>query len=1080
MVTDPNLIPDTLQMKFDDGFIAYINGTRVASANAPAVADHNSNSTAQNPDALAVEYQDFDLSAFSDVLNVGTNTLAIHMLNTGPGSSDLLAVPNLTLTSGGLIEPVLVGALTSPTPGLPNTSLLASDVQFSQTGGVYANTFQLVMTAGPNEFIRYTIDGTNPDESSLIYTGPITVSDTVQFRARAYGAQGQVGRITTDTFVRSTQSVVDFDSDLPVIVLENFGQGIPDRDFQDATLTLYDVDPQTGRSSLSNPADFTTVIGQHRRGKSTFGQPKYNLRLELRDNFGQDQNESLLGMPSESDWILYAPFTIDRSMIRHSLIYDLGRQSGDWASRTRFVEVYSNTEGGVLDDADYFGVYVLMEVIKRDDNRVDIAELTPTQDSEPEITGGYLLQIDQIDEDDPPGSYWDATIPGTSNDLPTGPSVFFHSDPERSELTTDQTDYIRGYVQDSIDALYGPNSTDPNVGYAAYFDVDSAVKFHIFNAFTGNPDAFRLSTYLTKDRGGKLEHGPLWDFDRGMGPDEDDRTDDPTKWMVDEKYFWVTQYWRQFFEDPDFTQQWADQWQSLRQTVFSDANLLATVDSLAGPLDESQARNAARWSGAAPNGGPLADPGLNGWEGEISHLKNWLLTRADWIDQRTLAQPQYSQPPGNVALNSQVTLSVPSGSQVYYTSDGSDPRADGGGVSASAQLYNGPITISQTTQIIARAFDSSRDESPVPTPDADQIGQWSGANEGLFSVEQPADPSSLRITELHYHPGNPTQAELGLVPGAADNDFEFIELKNISTDTISLNGVTFDTGVTFDFTTSSVTSLAPQETIVVVEDLAAFEARYGNTPLVAGEWSGGLSNSGEQIVLSDSSGAIIHSFSYSDDAPWATGADGDGPSLVVIDTDGDYNDSGNWRLSAITNGSPGEELIFAPGDYNLDLLVDQSDYDFWVSSFGQTVSPGLGADGNNNGVIDAADYTVWRDNYFPGSAVSQSTATAETSTPESTTSTAVKSEDLSDRDNGFALLSAPSPAAVQPGATNREPTTPSATQGDDALLLLLAESSNSAQAPDADANDEALAEEEEAEEEKPLAVSLTDEAAELS
>ena len=1033
-VPNAEFVPDTLQMKFDDGFIAYLNGTRIASANAPANPTYQSVSTDQNPDAFAVEYADFDLSAYPDVLNVGTNTLAIHMLNTGPGSSDLLAVPNLTLTSGGLIEPVLTGALTNPTPGLPNTSLLASDVQFSQVGGVFANNFQLSLTAGAGEFIRYTTDGTNPDETSPLYTGPITVSDTVQIRARAFGAQGQVGRVQVDTFVRSAQSVVDFDSDLPVIVLENFGQGVPDRDFQDASFSLYDIDPNTGRSSLSNTADFTSVIGQHRRGKSTFDQPKYNLRLELRDQFGADQNESLLGMPSESDWILYAPFTIDRAMIRNALTYDLGRQAGDWAPRTRFVEVYSNTDGGVLSDTDYFGVYVLMEVIKRDNDRVDIEELTPSQNSAPEITGGYLVQIDQVDEDDPADSYWDAVIPGSGNDLPTGPSYFFHSDPERRELTNAQTDYIRGYIQDAVDALYGANSTDPNVGYAAYFGVDSAVKFHLFNAFTGNPDAFRLSTYLTKDRGGKLEHGPLWDFDRGMGPDLDNRTEDPTKWMVDEKYFWVTQYWRQFFEDPDFTQLWADEWQELRETVFSDANLTATVDALANPLDESQVRNAVRWSGAAPNGGPLADPGLTGWEGEISHLKNWLLMRADWIDQRTLAQPGFGAEPGNVPLNTQVSLSVPSGSQVWYTLDGSDPRADGGGVAPGAIFYSGPITISQTTQITARAFNSSRDASPVNSSNADEIGQWSGINQGLFSVELPADPSSLRITELHYHPANATPGELAAVPGAEDNDFEFIELKNVSANAISLNGVTFDIGITFDFTTSSVTSLAPGETVVVVEDLAAFEARYGTSPLVAGQWSGSLSNSGEAIVLTDSQGAVIHSFSYSDDAPWPTLADGDGPSLVVVDTEGDYSAPTNWRLSAVPNGTPGVEIEFLPGDYNRDLDVDQQDYQVWLNGFGSVVTSGLGADGNGDGVIDSADYTVWRDHQGQSAAAPAFSSVIVTPGP-SAPSEPLESDSAAEIDSGFALLSTPTTNSPLTDESTGD-TPPQDIASDSALLLL--------------------------------------------
>ncbi len=913
-ITNPDTLLDKLQMKYDDGFIAYINGTRVASANAPATGVYNSVATADHPDGQAVVYENFDLSSYSHLLNLGTNSLAIHALNRSP-SSDMLSVPNLLLTSGGPIDPPLIGQLEAPTPGLPNTNLRASDVSFSRVGGVFVGSFQLSMTASAGETIYYTTDGTNPDSNSQIYTGPVTVNATTQVRARAYGSAGQVGPILTATYVQSTSSVATFNSDLPVIVLDNFNQGVPDREFQDSSFALYDVDPGTGRSSLTNPADITSVIGQHKRGKSTFGSQddKPNLRIELRDEFGADQNISLLGLPSESDWILYAPWTIDRAMARHALIYDLSRQTGTWAPRTRFVEVYSNFTGGTLSDNDYRGVYVLMEVIKRDDSRVDISELTPTQNSAPEITGGYILQIDEEAPDgDPNDESW-LTSRGTNA---TG-GYFNHSEPERLDLTLAQRDYIRDYVQDAEDALYGPNFTDSVLGYEAYFDVDAAIDFHIFNAFSGNPDAFRLSTYLTKDRGGKLTYGPLWDFDRAMGPDEDDRTEDPTKWMVDEQYHWVRFYLGRMMQDPDFEQLWVDRWNELRQTVFSNANLEATLLGLTDQLTESQVRNEARYPGPAPNGGPLADPGLTGWEGEVSHLKNWLIARANWIDTQVITAPAFSPNPGNVTVNSQVALSSP-GSSIYYTLDGSDPRNEGGGIKPGAILYTGPISITQSTQITARAKGTG-----------DFFGGWSGLSQGLFSIEVPADATNLRITELQYHPANPTPAELAIVPGVEDNDFEYIELHNPTLDSISLNGVRFIDGIDFDFTTSSVTSLGPGASVVVVENLAAFDARYGSSMLIAGQYTNDFSNGGEQVILVDENDAIIHDFIYSDDAPWPTVADGSGPSLEVVSTTGNYGTSANWRVSFASQGTPGTQTQHLSGDFDSSTVVDGLDFLLW-------------------------------------------------------------------------------------------------------------------------------------------------------
>ena len=104
---------------------------------------------------------------------------------------------------------------------------------------------------------------------------------------------------------------------------------------------------------------------------------------------------------------------------------------------------------------------------------------------------------------------------------------FVHVSPDPVDLTGEQTDYIRGYVQDLEDALYGPNSTDPELGYAAYLDVDAAIDHHILRSLSLEPDSLGLSTYLTKDRDGKLAFGPIWDFDRSRVPINDLRSADP-------------------------------------------------------------------------------------------------------------------------------------------------------------------------------------------------------------------------------------------------------------------------------------------------------------------------------------------------------------------------------------------------------------------------------------------------------------------------------------------------------------------------------------------------------------------------
>ena len=180
----------------------------------------------------------------------------------------------------------------------------------------------------------------------------------------------------------------------------------------------------------------------------------------------------------------------------------------------------------------------------------------------------------------------------------------------------------------------------------------------------------------------------------------------------------------------------------------------------------------------------------------------------------------------------------------------------------------------------------------------------------------------LRVTEIHYHPTDPTGDELAAMPGVGDNDFEFIELVNTSlTQSLNLEGVQFveqvlnndNQGITFTF---GDLTLAPGERIVVVENIEAFELRYGTTANVAGQYSGALSNGGETITLLDATGQTIQQFAYDDVAPFPTSPDGGGASLIVVDTEGDYNSGANWVAS-----TPSPDLVVTPV---IDALVRDS------------------------------------------------------------------------------------------------------------------------------------------------------------
>lgn len=258
------------------------------------------------------------------------------------------------------------------------------------------------------------------------------------------------------------------------------------------------------------------------------------------------------------------------------------------------------------------------------------------------------------------------------------------------------------------------------------------------------------------------------------------------------------------------------------------------------------------------------------------------------------------------------------------------------------------------------AYDFQR--APITSPFANRLTITSTASSQLYQ-------DFLQISELMYHPGDPTPAEdpLNLLE---DDDFEFIEFYNSSTsESLNLSGVRITDGPSqeFSFAGSSVTSLAPGEFALVVANRAAFEARYGTavSHRIAGTFSGRLDNAGEQVVVVDPAGFDIHRFTYGDSSPWPVAADGNGPSLVLRNPQANpkHELASNWTISNSLHGSPAtiDAAVELSGDYNLDGAVDVADYTVWRNSLGSATD--FRADGNGDGAVDSADHSVWKANF---------------------------------------------------------------------------------------------------------------------
>ncbi len=262
---------------------------------------------------------------------------------------------------------------------------------------------------------------------------------------------------------------------------------------------------------------------------------------------------------------------------------------------------------------------------------------------------------------------------------------------------------------------------------------------------------------------------------------------------------------------------------------------------------------------------------------------------------------------------------TPVEADIYFTLDGTDPR------DPSATLYSGAMPLNQSTLVKARSLWN---------------GEWSALTEATYTL---STPPPLRVTELMYNP-------------AGADDAEFIELQNVGSGPLDLTGFHFSAGFTFTF--PSIV-LPAGERVLLVRNLAAFEAIYGTGLNVAGEFAtSALDNGGEQLALVGPLGEAVFDFVY-DDA-WYPETDGDGFSLVAIDTAGDYNAATNWRSSALAGGSPGTvDATPLSADFNGDGLVNRTDAAMLARSFGLTTGGYRSrGDANGDGRVDAFDLAI--------------------------------------------------------------------------------------------------------------------------
>ncbi len=881
----------TLRLRFDDGFSMFLNGQPAAASNAPAPGSLTDTSIAPAKHAPS-RVEVFDLTAIRPFLVPGTNVLATHILNSAKNSSDLFFSPELSAFLS-LPEPPQTGYFAEPTPGRSNggndTLLLPQTVAFSVASGVFTGSFTLAMSgAETGQRIYFTIDGSVPTTNSSLYAAPVTVSTSRFVRARVFAPNGQAGPPTSAQYTFLDASVRSFQSNLPLLILRNVdplrpGAVTTQTENIQCFAQVLDLGANGLARLLSTPA-VSSRCGVNVRGKSSAGFAKKSYAMEFWDETNEDFKRELLGLPPESDWALISCYSYDRSFLYNPLAFELGRQVGQWAPNTRWVEVFFVTNATKnVTSADYLGLYVLEEKIKISSPRVDLAKLDPWETGVPDCTGGYLFKIDVADTNE---FSWT-----TRRGIPGGGSYLIIADPLKADLAASQIAWFTNHVQTFEDALYGASFTDPALGYAPYLDVAAWIDHHWVNLLSKNPDSLRLSAYMYKDRGARMGCGPLWDFDRCFSS-YDSRSTNPLEWFASGGTdCWRYGWWARLFADPAFRQRHIDRWQELRRGPFATTNLIGLVDRMAATVGTSApARDYARWGlyPSAGHGGSFA--------GEISYLRNWLSNRVAWIDNQFTPPPAPDQPSQVVTPGFSFDFTHGAGT-VYYTLDGQDPRLPDGSLNPQALAYGASIVISNTARVVARALSGTN---------------WSGTATALYLIgEAFARTGDVAVVEVNYRPLDAEPGERGVVPQVMPRHFEFLELQNISAHSVNLGGVTMPAGQPALPVELAPLTLAPGGRALVVNSRSAFAARHGTgaTNLIAAEWGDGeLADGGEVVTLRDRDGVTIQGLRYNDSGAWPGRADGKGSSLEYAGPDfaaASLTNPANWRASSEIHGTPG-------------------------------------------------------------------------------------------------------------------------------------------------------------------------------
>lgn len=323
------------------------------------------------------------------------------------------------------------------------------------------------------------------------------------------------------------------------------------------------------------------------RGNSTWDMAKKPYRIKF------DSKHSLAGLPAHKDWVLLANYC-DKTSIRNELAFELARATSlAYTPRSLFVELYLNEQ--------YNGLYQLTEQLKIDNNRVNITK------------SGFLLEVDD----------WEKANPNEDILFSTNRNLFNIKEPD-VELHSAPYNWIKEYITDTENSLYGASFKDPEVGYAHYIDVASFVDWYLVNEILKNQDGyFYSSCYMHIAPDGKLTMGPVWDFDISSGNCNYSNSRLTSGWWIRNYPSW----YGRLFEDPAFENQVKARFIALTPHINEVVSRMQQRSKLYIP---GKADDESKWKTL----GKYIWPNYvwyNSYEEEVAYLLDWMEKRMNWL-----------------------------------------------------------------------------------------------------------------------------------------------------------------------------------------------------------------------------------------------------------------------------------------------------------------------------------------------------------------------------------------------------------------------------------------------------------------